>query len=233
MRNNPPRGDFSLRMAIFSRPRWRWVAYAADGPSLNRPGHRRGTPRAPTAWISAGRATARRDRDEKDWGLRGRSNGSSRHGAISSIIATGAVRRPSARRRRSGLSSAHGPRCRDGRGRRPGRIDLAPIAEGRSSRLLARQADLRAPPHASRDQGRRGRERRSRSCPTRSRLGARQAGQAAVAGDDRHLHPSRLRAARSGRAPTTAGSAPATARSTTPPGRIRSGPAPENLPIPP
>ena len=50
------------------------------------------------------------------------------------------------------------------------------------------------------------------------RRGARQAGQARMAGRGRHLHPSGLRAARLRRASTAAGSARATARSTTPPG---------------
>ena len=78
----------------------------------------------------------------------------------------------------------------------PVELDLAPIADGPDRQgVLARQADLRPPPHAGGDQGGRGRRTRDPARPA-ARLGARQGGPRPLARRLRQLHPSRLRAAR-------------------------------------
>ena len=99
----------------------------------------------------------------------------------------------------------------------PIEVDLAPIAEGQVDQgVLARQADLHQSPHQEADRGG-GERRRGEPARPAAGLGARQAGPRPVAGADRHLHPSRLHSDRASGRSTTATSAPATARSTTPP----------------
>ena len=90
--------------------------------------------------------------------------------------------------------------------------------------VLARQADLHQSPHQEAD--RRGaRTSTWRACPTRSRTRrASSPKHDQFPGADRHLHPSRLHPDRASGPATTATSAPATARSTTPP--AASGAAP-------
>ena len=129
-------------------------------------------------------------------------------------------------------------------------VDLRPVKEGQAITVLWRGkpvfirnrtaeeikaaievkvADLVRPQRAQRRPAREG---------ARDRPQPHQEGQGELAGPGRHLHASGLHpqgpvdGATPG-ATSAAGSAPATARTTTPPGRIRKGPAPRNLEVPP
>ena len=126
-------------------------------------------------------------------------------------------------------------------GRRAGRcraieVDIAPIEVGRRiDREVARQAGVHPPSHARGDQ--RGRRRpMSRAARPADRCRARR--EAGMAGRGRRLHPSRLRSARQQARPMPRGDyggwfCPCHGSHYDTSGRIRKGPAPLNLRVPP
>ena len=187
----------------------------ASAPMLPRPymsssGVRR------SAIIRLGRSRTLTRAGEAPWPTRPRPHRRA-HPARFPVHRHGRRRRGRRRRPRLALRRLHGARRRDRRRRRAGRA--RPRADRRGADrqgVLARQADLRPPPHAEEIKAA---EDVNLADPARpaARLGARQGGPRPVARRLRQLHPSRLRAARQPGRRTRAGSAPATARSSTPP----------------
>ena len=113
----------------------------------------------------------------------------------------------------------------------PVEVDLGPIAEGQVIKVFWRGKPIFIS-HRTKKEIEEAADVDLASLPDPQPDDARQAGQAAVAGADRHLHPSRLHPARAPGRSTTATSARATARSTTPPAASAAAGAGE-LPLPP